>query len=132
MPRTTGVQPELVGSAEPKPALIEGWVTARNKKPRTPPMASQITKNSPTKIMLRRLLRAISLYMGGVLAGLVDQLATGGFSGSAVGIGAIPSELEKSSWGTARSSSSAAKNATALKPNGPAITLRGNVCNLML
>src|SRR5580658_7031672 len=102
MPTTTGVHPELVGWTEPKAVLAEGWVRARNRRPRTAPMASQITKNRPTKMMLRLLLLAISLYMGAVRGASVAQLASGGFSGVAAGNCAPPPVLEKSSWGTAR------------------------------
>src|ERR1700721_4648582 len=41
-------------------------------------MASQITRNRPTKMTLRRLLLAISLYMGGVLARSVTSARQGG------------------------------------------------------
>jgi len=41
-------------------------------------------------------------------------------------------EPEKFTSGTARSSSPVAKKATALKPRGPAIRLRGKVCSAML
>ena len=63
MPTKIGADPSLTVWPYAA-ALVAGWeYRVVKSRPQTAPITIQITKNKPMKIMLRRLLLAISLYM---------------------------------------------------------------------
>jgi len=75
-PVITGSQLWLAVDAVARP-LFTGWSRALNRRPKTPPMAIQTMKKTTTKMTLRRLLLAISVYTPKIL-GFRKSLAPDG------------------------------------------------------